>query len=425
MNRRIFFLTSIAAAVAALLMVKPKENGSPHEEYFAKINSQLKKDSQSKPSLLIDLDNLDKNISELRSLVNENKAYRVVVKSLPSMDLLKYVMKGANTNKLMVFHQPFLNVIAQELPDSDVLLGKPMPIGAAHYFYKNVDLTAGFEPENQLQWLIDSQQRLEQYLSLSRELGLRLMVNIELDVGLHRGGLQSLEKLDKLLDTIAANTDHLSFSGFMGYDPHVVKLPSIIKKREDAYRESQEIYRSFIDRASKHASNIEMGSLCLNGAGSPTLELHQKSTVCNDISAGSCLVKPTDFDIDTLNSMNPASYIATPVLKKSSGTSIPGLEKLTQMITKWNPNRAQTFFIYGGAWMAQYESPKGLIANGLLGKSTNQQMINGPSNMHLDVDDFVFLRPTQSEAVFLQFGAIQTVRGSELVSQWPVFSETS
>lgn len=425
MNRRIFLLTTVAAAIVAIIAAKPTRDGKPHNAYFSKINDELKRGSQSKPSLLIDLDELDKNITELKSLVNENAAYRVVVKSLPSMDLLKYVMQRADTNKLMVFHQPFLSMISEQLPSSDVLLGKPMPIGAVRHFYENVDSTNGFEAAEQIQWLIDSQQRLEQYLALAQERDLQMKVNIELDVGLHRGGLQQAEELDELLDLVAAHPEQMTFSGFMGYDPHVVKLPSIIKKRDDAYSESQEIYQRFLDRAQRHSSSINMDSLCLNGAGSPTLKLHKQSTVCNDLSAGSCLVKPSDFDLDTLDTMLPAAYIATPVLKKSSGTKIPGLEKFADIIPKWNPNRAQTFFIYGGAWMAQYESPKGIIANSLFGKSTNQQMVNGPSNLQLAVDDFIFLRPTQSEAVFLQFGAIQTLRNNKLGPQWPVFSEST
>lgn len=425
MNRRLFIFTSVAAAVAALIATKPGKKGAPHNAYFSNINGQLKEKSQSKPTLVIDLDGLDKNIAELKGLVNDQAAYRVVVKSLPSMSLLKHIMQKSNTAKLMVFHQPFLSLITQEMPDADVLLGKPMPIGAARYFYQHTDFSPGFSPAEQLQWLIDSGQRLQQYLALAQEFGVKMRINIELDVGLHRGGLQSPDQLDALLDTIAENPDYLSFTGFMGYDPHVVKLPPIIKKRANAYSESQAIYQSFIDRAAGHASGIDINSLCLNGAGSPTLQLHKESSVCNDLSAGSCLVKPTDFDLDTLASMQAAAYIATPVLKKERGTRIPGLEGLANVIPKWNPNRAQTFFIYGGAWMAEYESPAGIIPNGLFGKSTNQQMVNGPGHLQLEVDDFIFLRPTQSEAVFLQFGNIQTVRDGKLADQWPVFSESA
>lgn len=428
MQRRTFLLTALAASIVATIAVKPRRFGEPHDGYFGPINEQLKIKSQSKPMLIIDLDTLDENINSLKVMINQNSDYRVVVKSLPSVELLKYVMASADTNRLMVFHQPFLNLVAEEMPDADVLMGKPMPIGAARHFYKSFN-TSGqnendlFKPEQQLQWLIDSYSRLQQYLELAKENDVFMQINIEIDVGLHRGGLAAASELDDLLDLISENPQHLRFTGFMGYDPHVVKLPSLVKKREVAYQQSQATYQAFIDRAVGHSSQIKLDSLCLNGAGSPTLALHKESSVCNDISAGSGLVKPTDFDIDTLESMQAAAYIATPILKKLEGTIVPGLENLSWIIPRWNPNREHTYFMYGGAWKAAYESPKGLVVNGVLGKSTNQQVINGPKDLALNVDDFIFLRPNQSESVFLQFGAIQTVRAGVLAAQWPVFSE--
>jgi len=50
-------------------------------------------------------------------------------------------------------------------------------------------------------------------------------------------------------------------------------------------------------------------------------------------------------------------------------------------------------------------------------------MLNGSKNIHLQPDDWVFLRPTQSEFVFLQFGDIAVYDGGAIVERWPVFSE--
>jgi D-serine deaminase-like pyridoxal phosphate-dependent protein len=36
------------------------------------------------------------------------------------------------------------------------------------------------------------------------------------------------------------------------------------------------------------------------------------------------------------------------------------------------------------------------------------------------VDDFIFLRPTQSEAVLLQFGDLVGVRGDKVEQRWSV-----
>ena len=93
------------------------------------------------------------------------------------------------------------------------------------------------------------------------------------------------------------------------------------------------------------------------------------------------------------------------------------------MQSLWDPNRARTFFTYGGYWKARPESPEGLINNGLFGRSTNQEMLNGSRRIHLKPDDWVFLRPTQSEFVFLQFGDIALYDEGAIVERWPVFSE--
>ena len=65
----------------------------------------------------------------------------------------------------MLFHQPFMNALADAEPGCDMLLGKPMPIQAARRFYQELGEAHRFDPSLQLQWLIDSLPRLEQYLA--------------------------------------------------------------------------------------------------------------------------------------------------------------------------------------------------------------------------------------------------------------------
>lgn len=87
-----------------------------------------------------------------------------------------------------------------------------------------------------------------------------------------------------------------------------------------------------------------------------------------------------------------------------------------------NPNRRKAFFIYGGFWKAIPESPAGLSINPIYGHSTNQEMLNGSASIDLGPDDWVFLRPTQSEHVFLQFGDIAVYDGAEITTRWPIFA---
>ena len=44
------------------------------------------------------------------------------------------------------------------------------------------------------------------------------------------------------------------------------------------------------------------------------------------------------------------------------------------------------------------------------------------ASVDLQVDDWIFLRPTQSEFVFLQFGDIAVYDRGRIVDNWPVFT---
>lgn len=428
MKRRTMLLGLAAAGIGAAAIFKPGDAGAPYSPYFKALNAALKKDGPYRPALLIDLDNLDRNIQALRKIVPASMGYRIVAKSLPSPGLLSYIIERTGTQRLMVFHEAFLKQTAMDFPGSDVLLGKPMPVKAAAAFYREFAPVSqagatAFDPQRQLQWLIDTEERLAQYQQLAAALGTRMRINIELDVGLHRGGLRAPEQLKPLLDRIMADPQHLEWAGFMGYDPHVVKLPRLVKSPQEAYAESQAIYRGFIDWARGQYPQIDVTALCLNGAGSPSMVLHREGSVINDLAAGSCLVKPTDFDIPTLEDFEPAAYIATPVLKELAGIELPGLESMKDVAPKWDPNWQQTYFIYGGKWSAKIESPIGLRSNELYGRSSNQEIVNGSRLTQLDVDDHIFLRPTQSEAIFLEFGDILALRGGEIVHRWPVLTQ--
>ena len=69
-------------------------------------------------------------------------------------------------------------------------------------------------------------------------------------------------------------------------------------------------------------------------------------------------------------------------------------------------------------------SPQGLALSALYGRSSNQELWLGSASQHLQVNDYVFFRPQQSEAVFLQFGdiALFDKEKSQIVDKWPVFS---
>ena len=421
MKRRHFVLGAAVAAVAGAWWLRPSDRGGPYSEYFRSLNDELKAHGPMRPVMLIDLDRLDHNIDVvMQSVQRGGKHLRLVEKSLPSPGLLAYIAKRAGTARLMSFHQPFLNHDALVFPEADILMGKPLPVRSAELFYQTHK--GPFDPAKQLQWLLDTPERLQHYLVLAQGLGTRLRVNIELDVGLHRGGISDNAVLAQMLTLINANPQHLEFAGFMGYDPFVgMGVPGFLGTPQALFEQVMQRYNGHVDFTRQQFAGLWRDGLTLNTAGSPSYRIHQQETLSTEVSVGTALLKPTHYDLPSLSEHVPAAFIATPVLKRTGPVEIPALDGKSRVFSWWDANQRETFFIYGGNWMAQFESPQGLQSNELFGRSSNQEMVNGSPAVQLNIDDQVFLRPTQSEFVLLQFGDLLAVRGGKIVETWPVY----
>ncbi|RDI96814.1 DSD1 family PLP-dependent enzyme [Dyella solisilvae] len=426
MKRRDFLLGGAVIAAGLAWWMKPGDRGAPYTEYFRALNRELKAHGSMQPSMLIDLDRLDHNIDQVAAtLRNAGKAWRIVEKSLPSHKLIDYISRRANTRRLMSFHQPFLSLDTEFFPDFDVLMGKPLPARAAQRFYSE-HKPGGFDPSRQLQWLIDTPQRLAEYLQLAQGLGTKLLVNIELDVGLHRGGIADEAPLRELLDVIAANPLHLEFGGFMGYDAHVgMGVPAIFGSAPELLSKAMAIYARCVDFTRREYPQLWRNDLTLNAGGSPSYTLHPRESISNDISTGTALLKPSHYDLDTLSAHVPAAYIATPVLKKTGPIRLPALDDKSKIFSWWDPNQRETFFVYGGWWRADFASPRGLQLNEMFGRSANQELVNASPAVGLHVGDQIFLRPQISESVLLEFGDLVILRGGKIVDSWPVFQAES
>ncbi|MFT6122975.1 MAG: D-serine deaminase-like pyridoxal phosphate-dependent protein [Oleiphilaceae bacterium] len=410
------------AALGTIAWLRPTDEGAAHSTYFRKLSEALHHKHYARPTLVIDKNKLIENIETLKAHIYPHYQYRIVAKSLPSIPLLKLVSEISESKRFMLFNEQFLIQVSQEIPSADILMGKPMPVEAARFFYQN-KRQSEFSPQDQLQWLIDTPTRLLQYQQLAQQTGQAMRINIELDVGLHRGGIKHDNELIEMIKTIESEP-LFTLSGLMGYEPHVVKLPGSAQGHLNA---ALDIYRQKIKVVESVLGKPLTEGFCLNTGGSPSYQLHTQtpfieSSPCNELSAGSCLVKPMDFDIASLADHQAASYIATPVLKHLSQTEIPGVDGLGSLMSWWNPNLKQSFFTYGGYWKANPISPPGLRINPVYGRSTNQEMLNGSRSIPLKIDDWVFLRPTQSEFVFLQFGNIAVYDNGSILEQWPVFS---
>ncbi|WP_281645164.1 alanine racemase [Parendozoicomonas sp. Alg238-R29] len=413
-------------ALLAAFFYWRRDRGRPHTLYFQKLQKLLKDYGVSHPRMVIDLDRMDANIAEVKKAIGDTSQLRIPAKSLPSFELLDYLQKELGTNRLMVFHQPFLDQLLDRFPDADYLVGKPFPVGAVRKVFAESSEEKAQRASVQVQWLVDSYPRLEQYLELAIEQQKTLKLAVEIDIGLHRGGVAGVDSFKKILRLISENKDHLSFSGLMGYEPHVSKLSGLLASKRMAAR-SQVLsnYQQFVDTVKNDFPDLYADDLCFNSGGSTTYALYPESDrgSVNDLAIGSAFVKPTGFDLETLTAHQPAAFIAAPVLKTLDSLQLPMMEKLSGLWKLISPNMGKVFFSYGGWWKAKPVSPQGLNNNALYGRSTNQELLTGSESTELKTDDLIFLRPTQSEFVFLQFGRLLIVRKEQVIDEWPVFNQ--
>lgn len=425
MNRRRFLGATVGLAslglASRIAWQQMLTDPTHHPPYFRELADAMADSETHLPRLLVDWPRARANLQELLRAIRPGYHYRIVVKSLPCLPLLDGIMAQAATHRLMVFNEPTIRTLANERPGVELLLGKPLPVAAARHFYQNRSPTSGFRPAKQVQWLVDSPQRLDDYRRLAESLNEPLRINLEINVGLNRGGLAAPEALDELLPVIR---DHplLTFSGFMGYEAHIMKAPGPASFHFDR---AMAHYQAYVERA-EAILGTSIRDLTLNTGGSTTASLYRQAQVVpNEIAAGSAVIKPTDLDVATLAQQQPAVFIATPILKRSEGLALPGVPGAGTLLGLWDRRYEATFFIDRGYWKAEPASPPGLRFNPLYGRSSNQEMLNGPASLTLKPGDTLFFRPTQSERLLEQFGPLLVFNGERITGEWPVIATHS
>jgi len=404
-------LRAAALASSVLPGLREKDRGAGgHDPYFAALQAALKRAGVAEPTLVIDRPRLEANIAAVRTtLAPTALGLRAVSKSLPAPDLLKLVMAGSNTDRLMVFNGVMLDEMIAFEPNADVLLGRPLPAAqVADFVHRHANSPA---PAARPQWLADSGHRLRQYAEIARANDAPLRINLEIDVGLHRGGLPDLAALAEALE-LAKAEPLLRITGLMGYDAHAAGAAS----PQAEVGRVIERYGAAVKLLAEKLSDIS--AMTLNTAGSPTYALHLADPYANEVSIGSAFVKPTHFDLPTLQDLQPAAFIVQPVLKVMDPPLFPRREGQTAALNTLDPNSRRGFFLYGGYGDAKPVSPRGLKFSPHWG---GRGMLAGSAKVELAQDDFVFMRPTESEGVFLQFGDIAVYDGQDISASWPTF----
>ncbi len=380
--------------------------------YFASLQDALKIAGVHRPALVIDLDRLNANLAYVKAALAPSHTLRVVDKSLPSLPLMAHILHRMGTNRVMSFHLPVTLAILDAFPDCEVLYGKPLPVAALAKLLETLPSDEARRLCDNTIWLMDTTERLNQFEELAAAHFLNLKFTFEVDTGMHRGGVSSPQELAYAVAE-AKRCTHLSCVGLMGYEAHIPEIPGIFGGSAKEAAKVEARMREYMAVLPKKDCKI------INTGGSKTAITYGGDSPATEVSMGSGFLKPTDFDVDALHLLKPAVFIATPVLKVLE-TSLPGPRWVTRLLQRIGKFPRKGCFIYGGKWFAKPVWPIGMKENAIWGLSSNQQLMALADDTSLQVDDLVFFRPTQSEAVLQQFGSLQIYSDGRIIAEWPV-----
>ncbi|MCO6187058.1 alanine racemase [Rhizobium sp. L1K21] len=378
--------------------------------YFNALSDALADAHYHHPTLVIDLERLNGNLALAKAVLPAGLGMRIVDKSLPSLPLIRHIMEALGTRKIMSFHLPLTLQVLDAFPDADILFGKPMPVAAVEHGLKSLASEKRQRLISQTVWLIDTPERLKQYGQVAQEAGVRLKIAFEVDCGMHRGGFANAEALAAVLPLLAEYSA-LTCKGIMGYEAHIPQIPTLFGGPEKEQASAQQRLASFAAVLPPQMREI------INTGGSKTSLTYSAKGPANEVSMGSGFLMPTDFEVDALQALKPAVFIATPVLKVLD-TQLPGPPFVTRLMQALGLFPRRGCFIYGGKWYADPVWPPDMRENKLWGSSSNQQLMALASDSRLKADDFVFFRPTQSEAVLQYFGPLALYADQRIESEW-------
>lgn len=414
-------ITFLALLLALRHFFRSKIGMLGFSPFFLRLQAALKSHGIAYPKVVLDKDRLDANIALIKAQPHRLPV-RLVVKSLPSLPLLSYIASRLPTGKFMVFHgmhiKPLLENFTQA--DANFLCGKPFPSSFVEQLVINLKVKNQGHRLASIYWLVDTEKRFIELCQVAIRNDVTLHVVFEVEIGMSRGGFSEFPPLARCLQ-VCQDEQHIKFQGYMGYDAHVAKAPSRSLARK-AFADSQWRYGRFIRLAKEAFPKLFAAedSLVFNGGGSLTFSEHHTGSFTNEVAIGSVFLKPSDFDSFANKSFLPSAFIATPVLKCIDGTHVPFIGWLNRLWSWFDPHREMTYFVYGGYWKAAPYAPYGICNNPLFGHSSNQEMLNAPRASDLNVDDFVFYLPQQSEAVLEEFGDLVVVADQAVVDIWPV-----
>jgi len=403
----------------------------PEEQRFVAWNETLRTSAAGRESAFVDLNAVDHNLKLVGEQLGSKIGLRLCAKSLPSLQLLEYMMRAACTNRIMAFSEGMVrDLLVRFGNDVDILLGRPASVDACARTFSTLDeLGSGSNPAGSVRWLVDTPERMQQFAAFAAERSESINISVEIDVGLHRGGARDADQLRTML-RIIDESGLLRFTGFMGYEGHVPFVPLDRGSPATEFAAVQRRYAEFVRMGREAYPTLFEGPLVFNSGGSRTYHSYTDDldTPVNEVAMGSAFFYPSSFHNLPETGLRTATFFATPVLKRlDPAETYPDPDFLPELAAD-QPDYEVWYVVVGGGFPGERRFPRGLVPSPtssgdpsrVVNILSNQSRWLGAREVPLDVGDYIFYQPWEADAVrWLAY--LDVFRGGELVDQWPTF----
>ena len=398
---------------------------------FQAWNGALREAAAGRESAFVDLDAVDHNLRLIGEGLSAKIGLRLCAKSLPSLQLLEYIMVAACTNRIMAFSEGMVrDLLLRFGSDVDILLGRPATADALARTFATLDKHGeGPNPAGGVRWLVDTTASMNRFAAFAAERDEQIHVSVELDVGLHRGGARNVEQLLAMLKIID-DSRHLNFSGFMGYEGHVPFVSLDVSSPAEEFVAVQQRYTNFVDASREAYPALFERPLVFNSGGSRTYHYYtdELETAVNEVALGSAFFYPGNFHNLPEKALRTATFFATPVLRRLDPAELyPDPDYLPRLAAS-RPELEVWYVMVSGGFPGDLHYPKGLVSSPtsagdpgrIVNMMPNQGRWLGARDLPLAIGDFIFYQPWEADAVrWLAY--LDVFRGGELVDQWPTF----
>lgn len=374
------------------------------------------------PSVVIDLDALERNVDRLRDRVaGSGKTLRVASKSVRHTGLLRRILErgGDRFAGVMCFTPREAAWLASEGFD-DLLVAYPS--------LRGIDEVAAQVLEGKtIRLMADCEAHLRGYAEVAEAHGVQLEVLLELDVAyqslggrVHLGVLRSPLRSAEAVEALARRSrsiDGVRVVGLMGYEAQVAGLPDATPFSRALNPVRRAIKRLSVPQVAQiRAAAVEglrragVEATVVNGGGTGSVNTTKREDAVTEVTAGSGFLCSHLFDYYRDSPFEPAAFFALEVVREPE----PGIVTCL-----------------GGGYIASGEPgwdrapvvhlPEGLEYVPMEGAGEVQTPLTVPPGVSIGIGDLVVFRHAKAGELAERFDVYRMVRGREVVAVEPTY----